>query len=268
MMGWRFDYNAHWPYVNLVPHHYLYSYGRMQEVWPIPSPLTIRGPSAIGLTVTAMRVSLSCLRMMNDRRLSILHDMRTVTDRLMDAMSTSAARQYGQERVDELAHALQCAELAESAGADEELLLASLLHDVGRYAVAQEEIGDSFATIAPRAGNARGHHEAGADLLAPYVPERVAFLIRAHADAKRYLCATDPRYYDMLSRASKQTLTLQGGIMTAEEAERAATHPWWGDAIRLRRWDDGAKERGRPTRPLIAWKPLLQKYFDVTDAAR
>ncbi len=100
------------------------------------------------------------------------------------------------------------------------------------------------------------------------MPERVAFLIRAHADAKRYLCATDPRYYDMLSRASKQTLTLQGGIMTAEEAERAATHPWWGDAIRLRRWDDGAKERGRPTRPLIAWKPLLQKYFDVTDAPR
>jgi peptide/nickel transport system substrate-binding protein len=34
MMGWRFDYNAQWPYVkNLVPHHYLYTYGRMQEVW-------------------------------------------------------------------------------------------------------------------------------------------------------------------------------------------------------------------------------------------
>ena len=34
MMGWRFDYHAQWPYVrNLVPHHYLYTYGRMQEVW-------------------------------------------------------------------------------------------------------------------------------------------------------------------------------------------------------------------------------------------
>jgi predicted HD phosphohydrolase len=191
-----------------------------------------------------------------------------MTDRLLHAMSTSAARQYGREWVDELAHALQCAELAESAGADEELLLACLLHDVGRYAVAQEEVGDTLETMASRAGNARGHHEAGADLIAPYVPERVAFLIRAHADAKRYLCATDPRYYDTLSPGSKHTLTLQGGIMTAEEAERAATHPWWGDAIRLRRWDDGAKEQGRPTRPLSAWKPLLQKYFDVNDAAR
>ncbi len=34
MMGWRIDYHAQWPYVkNLVPHHYLYTYGRMQDVW-------------------------------------------------------------------------------------------------------------------------------------------------------------------------------------------------------------------------------------------
>lgn len=191
-----------------------------------------------------------------------------MTDRLMDAMSASAARQYGQERVDELAHALQCAELAESAGADEELLLACLLHDVGRYAVAQEGIGDTLEPRAPRAGTARGHHEAGADLIAPFVPERVAFLIRAHTDAKRYLCATEPGYYDTLSKASKHTLTLQGGVMTTEEAARAARHPWWPDAIRLRRWDDGAKVQGQPTRPLGAWQPLLQKYFDATDAVR
>ena len=35
------------------------------------------------------------------------------------------------------------------------------------------------------------------------------------------------------------------------------------------RWDDGAKEQGKPTRTLSAWTPLLQKYFGVvTDAAR
>src|SRR6266536_3128703 len=206
--------------------------------------------------------------MMNDRRLSILHDMRTMTDRLMDAMSTSAARQYGQERVDELAHALQCAELAESAGADEELLLASLLHDVGRYAVAQEGIGDSLEAIAPRAGNARGHHEAGADLIQPYVPERVAFLVRAHTDAKRYLCATEPGYYDTLSQGSKRTLALQGGVMRAAEVGRAVTHAWWPDAVRLRRWDDGAKVEGKPTRGLASWEPLLRKYFGAPPAAR
>ncbi len=191
-----------------------------------------------------------------------------MADRLIEAMTKSAARQYGRERVNELAHALQCAELADGAGAHEEIVLACLLHDVGRYAVAQEGISDTLEQAGTRAETARGHHEAGADLVAPYVPERVAFLIRAHADAKRYLCATDPGYYDTLSEGSKHTLTLQGGVMTAEEATRAATHPWWIDALRLRRWDDGAKELGKPTRPLSAWTPLLKKYFGATGATR
>ncbi|PYM17007.1 MAG: peptide ABC transporter substrate-binding protein [Candidatus Rokuibacteriota bacterium] len=34
MMGWRLDYFAQWPHVKgLVPHHNLYNYGRMQDVW-------------------------------------------------------------------------------------------------------------------------------------------------------------------------------------------------------------------------------------------
>jgi peptide/nickel transport system substrate-binding protein len=34
MMGWRLDYFAQWPHVkNLVPHHNIYNFGRMQDVW-------------------------------------------------------------------------------------------------------------------------------------------------------------------------------------------------------------------------------------------
>ncbi len=194
--------------------------------------------------------------------------MSTLADRLIEAMSKSAPRQYGQERVSELAHALQAAELAAGAGADEELVLACLLHDVGRYAVAQEEINDTLEMIAAPAGRARGHHQAGADLIQPHVPERVAFLVRAHTDAKRYLCATEPGYYDTLSQGSKRTLTLQGGVMTAAEVGRAVTHAWWSDAVRLRRWDDGAKVEGKPTRGLASWEPLLRKYFGAPPAAR
>jgi len=184
-----------------------------------------------------------------------------MAERLIQAMTKSAPRQYGKERVTELAHALQCAELAAGAGSDEEMVLACLLHDVGRYAVAQAEVSDTLEESVARAAKARGHHEAGADLIAPYVPERVAFLVRAHADAKRYLCAADPGYYDTLSKGSKHTLALQGGIMTADEAVSVATHPWWPDALRLRRWDDEAKIAGKTTRPLSAWTLLLKKYF-------
>ena len=193
--------------------------------------------------------------------------MSTMADRLIEAMANSAARQYGRERVNELAHALQCAELAEAAGADEEIVLACLLHDVGRYAVAQDEISDTLEQAAASAGKARGHHEAGADLIAPYVPERVGFLVRAHTDAKRYLCATEPSYYETLSRGSKHTLTLQGGAMTPAEVERVARHPWWPDAVRLRRWDDAAKVVGKQTRELGSWEPLVRKYFSRPRAA-
>ena len=194
--------------------------------------------------------------------------MSTMADRLIEAMTKSGARQYGPERVTELAHALQCAELAAGAGADEELVLACLLHDVGRYAVAQDEIGDTLERVTPRAGKARGHPEAGADLIQPHVPERVAFLVRAHADAKRYLCATEPGYYDTLSRGSKHTLALQGGVMTPAEADDAAKRHWWADVLRLRHWDDQAKVVGKPTRELASWEPLLRKYFGAPRAGR
>jgi len=187
--------------------------------------------------------------------------MTTMADRLIEAMTKSAARQYGRERIDELAHALQCAELADAAGADEELVLACLLHDVGRYAVAQEGISDTLERISARPATGCGHHEAGADLVAPYVPERVGFLIRAHAEAKRYLCTTEPGYWDLLSPGSKHTLALQGNLMTAQEVERAKGQPWWPEAICLRRWDDAAKVVGRSARELAAWEPLLRKYF-------
>ena len=34
ILGWRFGYFVQWPHVrNLVPHHVIYNYARMQEVW-------------------------------------------------------------------------------------------------------------------------------------------------------------------------------------------------------------------------------------------
>ena len=181
-----------------------------------------------------------------------------MTDRLLDAMARSAARRYGAERVSELAHALQCAELAAAAGADEHLTLACLLHDVGRFVVEQSLVFDRVGGARP---GARGHHEVGAEVIAPYVPERVAWLVRMHADAKRYLCSTDPGYHATLSPASQHTLTLQGGLMSTEEIARLSGHGWLADALRLRRWDDGAKVAGQVTRPLESWAPLVRSYF-------
>jgi predicted HD phosphohydrolase len=181
-----------------------------------------------------------------------------MTGRLLEAMAHAGARRYGGERVSELAHALQCAELAEAGGADEQLTLACLLHDVGRFVVDQSLI---FDRVGGARSGARGHHEIGAELIAPYVPERVAWLVRMHADAKRYLCSTESGYHATLSPASQHTMTLQGGLMSPDEVTRHAAHPWLGDVLRLRRWDDQAKVVGKETAPLAAWEPLLRSRF-------
>jgi predicted HD phosphohydrolase len=185
----------------------------------------------------------------------------TMADRLLEAFLGSAARLYGGEPVTELAHSLQCAELAREAGADEDLQLASLLHDVGRFAVDPREILDQKDQTRGAAAGARGHHEVGADLIAPWVPARVAWLVRMHAEAKRYPCATEPGYYDALTPGSRFTMTLQGGAMTTDDAARRAQHPWMADAVRLRRWDDLAKMPDKVTEPIEAWAPLLRHHF-------
>ncbi len=181
-----------------------------------------------------------------------------MADRLLAALASSGARRYGGEVVSELEHALQCAELARDGAADEELQLACLLHDVGRYAIDQALVADTLE--ATRVGpSARGHHDLGADLLAPRVPERVAWCVRMHADAKCYLCATEPEYRDRLSPASRYTLRLQGGVMSPDAAARFAEHRWARDAVALRRWDDEAKVVGKRTRSLDEWAPLVRQ---------
>ena len=64
----------------------------------------------------------------------------------------------------------------------------------------------------------RFHEKAGARLLELFFPSVVVDCCRFHVAAKRYLCATDPDYFDTLSDASVHSLTLQGGAMCAGEA--------------------------------------------------
>jgi predicted HD phosphohydrolase len=186
----------------------------------------------------------------------------SMADRLLEALSRASTRVYeaGAEPVSQLEHALQCADLAEAAGAHEDLVLACLLHDVGRFAADPALIADKSRPGTTATG-ARGHHDVGADLIAPWVSERAAFCVRTHADAKRFLCTTDADYHDLLSPASKRTLVMQGGLMTEAEVAAFVAHPWSADAVALRRWDDQAKVAGKRTTPLAEREALLRRWF-------
>ena len=66
--------------------------------------------------------------------------------------------------------------------------------------------------------------------------------MRLHVDAKRYLCAVEPGYFARLSEASVYTLAVQGGPMTPEQVAHFEAVPYARDAVRLRRWDEAAKD--------------------------
>ena len=140
---------------------------------------------------------------------------------------------YDGEPVDQLQHALQCADHARRAGADRELVLAALLHDVSR---SPHVAGEPFD------GGPVHHGEQSARWLAPLFGERVARLAAAHVDAKRYLVAVDPAYAAGLTDVSAWTLRAQGGPMTTDEAAAFEGRPDWEAAVMLRRWDDLAKD--------------------------
>jgi gamma-butyrobetaine dioxygenase len=168
------------------------------------------------------------------------------------------ARRYG-ESVTQLAHALQCAALARAAGADDEVVLAALLHDIGHLG------GGAGAVSEPGLGAAhenpsRHHGGHGARLIAPYVPERVAWIVEHHVIAKRYLCAIEPAYAASLSPTSARSLAVQGGPLPADECAALDRERWFKDAVAVRRWDDLAKDPSATVPALDAYQPLLSRY--------
>ena len=162
------------------------------------------------------------------------------------------------ESVTALEHALQCAQLAEWAGADGPLVAAALLHDVGDL-------------VAPAADTdaADNHHELRAvDMLRDAFGPEVLDPIRLHVAAKRYLVATEPGYRDSLSAASLLSLQLQGGPMNDDEQRRFEDEPFAPQAVLLRRWDDAAKTPGKATPSLDYYMALLDEVRERPRAVR
>ena len=67
--------------------------------------------------------------------------------------------------------------------------------------------------------------------------------MRLHVPAKRYLCATDARYFLKLSAASVATLKLQGGPMPAASVALFETERFHKEAVRVRHgWNSQGKK--------------------------
>ncbi|MDP3822384.1 MAG: HD domain-containing protein [Burkholderiales bacterium] len=149
--------------------------------------------------------------------------------------SRHGASQYSGEPVTQLQHALQTAHLAEASGADDALVTACLLHDLGHLLNEQGE------TPSLR-GIDDTHQYFALPFLRGLFPDAVLDAIKLHVDAKRYLCQANPDYFERLSDDSKRSLALQGGVFSAEQATTFLKQSGAHDAVMLRQWDDLAKQ--------------------------
>jgi predicted HD phosphohydrolase len=159
--------------------------------------------------------------------------VEAAVEALFELYERKGAALYG-EGVSQLDHALQCAQLA----AD----------DLGHLLESESAI--------PAVADAR-HESSGAAALRELFGPQVARPIALHVVAKRYLCAVEPGYGESLSEASRHSLRLQGGPLSAGQARRFERGAHFAEAVRLRRYDEAAKVEGAICRPLRDYGDLL-----------
>lgn len=141
----------------------------------------------------------------------------TLTD-IRHLFDTYGAIAYSGEPVTQLQHALQTAALAEEAGADETLVGAAFLHDLGHLLNLQGE------TPSER-GIDDLHQYFALPFLRPLFGNAVLEPIRLHVDAKRCLCAIDESYFSTLSADSVRSLKLQGAFSARKKRMISCANP-------------------------------------------
>ena len=128
-------------------------------------------------------------------------------------------------QVDRLEHSLQCATRAYRDGAEEEMVVAALLHD----------IGDLLSPF--------NHSELAAAVLRPYVSERTYWIVLHHGLFQSY-------YY------AHHT----GGDRNARDAYR--DHPWYQDTVEFcHRWDQSSFDPEYESLPLEFFQPMVERIF-------
>ncbi len=173
--------------------------------------------------------------------------MTAIVDQIAELFATKGHEPYGED-VSVAEHGLQCAALAVRDGAEDALVIAALLHDVGHLI---EDPDDEFGV--------HRHDVGGARFLARHFPEAVVAPVRLHVAAKRYRVAIDPDYAARLSAASTHTLAHQGGPMAPQEVAAFDAEPHREAALRLREWDDCGKVDGLPVSPLDAYRERMER---------
>jgi len=127
--------------------------------------------------------------------------------------------------VDQLVHSLQTATRAEEAGASDEVVVASLCHDIGK------------------AVSVLNHPAIAAEILRPYVSGDTYHMIKAHQDFQ------GRHYYEYLGQ-------------DPDAREQYRGEPWYALAEQFAdEWDQTSFDPGYPTKPLSHFEPRVRRVF-------
>ncbi len=174
---------------------------------------------------------------------------------LADIFERRGGEEYLGEPVTMAEHMLQGATLAQQDGKSDLIIVSTLLHDIGHFT-------SEFGMFRMDDTEDRHHEDAGAVILQEFFPTLVTDCVRFHVAAKRYLCATDPSYFDNLSEASVHSLNLQGGPMSKAEVRTFEANPNLKEIVAVRYLDDAGKHPNMKTPPFSHFAPMVQRIVD------
>ncbi len=148
-------------------------------------------------------------------------------ERLLKSVENLGGTLQGYQ-ISRLEHSLQSATRAEADGADKEMIVAALLHD----------IGDELAP--------QNHSQMAASVLRPYVRAEVAWVIEMHG------------LFQMQYYAHHYNLDDKGHLAYKD-------HPWFDSAQRfVELYDQAAFDPNYPSKPLSYFAPMVREIFTRT----
>ena len=151
-------------------------------------------------------------------------DLKEVPDRILGVLRATDNLMQGFQ-ASQLVHGLQTATMAERAGADLDMIVASLCHDMGKII-----------------SNAN-HPAIAAEMIRPWVSDEAYWVVKVHQDFEGL------HYYARIGLDPMMRRTHKG-------------HPYYALAERFAdEWDQNAFDPDYPTLPLEHFEPMVREVF-------
>jgi len=148
----------------------------------------------------------------------------TLPDQILESLTALESGLSGYQ-IDRLTHCLQTATRAEKDGADVDMIVAALIHD----------IGDGLAP--------QNHSQLAAAIIRPYVRAEVTWVVEMHGVFQMF-------YYAHHLGQDQHA------------RERYRDHQWFDSCARFcERWDQTSFDPDYPTRTLLHFEPMVRQVF-------